>query len=197
MNNALNEPGGSGEGGYPVFTVSDTTGDGAIPVKQLQASETQLRFGNLLTLPTGDGTLLYVEPIYVERTNQEASFPQLNRVLVLYGDRVGYAASLNAALDEALGPDAAPPGGGPAQPPSSAPEPPPTPQPGAQASPELRQAVADITEALQRLQEARASGNFTEAGKALTALQDATRRFNAASEGDTATPSGLTPCRAP
>jgi uncharacterized membrane protein (UPF0182 family) len=156
----------------------------------LQASETQLRFGNLLTLPTGDGTLLYVEPIYVERTNQEASFPQLNRVLVLYGDRVGYAASLNAALDEALGPDAAPPGGGPAQPPSSAPEPPPTPQPGAQAGPELRQAVADITEALQRLQEARASGNFTEAGKALTALQDATRRFNAASEGDTATPSG-------
>ncbi len=156
----------------------------------LQASETQLRFGNLLTLPTGDGTLLYVEPIYVERTNQEASFPQLNRVLVLYGDRVGYAASFNAALDEALGPDAAPPGGGPGQPPSSAPEPPPTPQPDAEAGPELRQAVTDITEALQRLREARAAGNFTEAGEALTALQDATRRFNAASRNGAASPSG-------
>lgn len=50
--------------------------------------------------------------------------------------------------------------------------------------------MADITEALQRLREARAAGSFTEAGKALTALQDATRRFNAASEGDAAAPSG-------
>ncbi len=152
----------------------------------LQASETNIRFGNLLTLPTGDGTLLYVEPVYVERTNQDASFPQLNRVLVLYGDRVGYAASLNVALDEALGGAAVP--GRPAQPPSSAPAPPPTPQPDAQAGPELQQAVSDITEALQRLREARAAGDFTAAGEALTALEEATRRFNASSPSGTPTP---------
>ncbi|MQA15911.1 MAG: membrane protein [Pseudonocardiaceae bacterium] len=146
----------------------------------LQAAETNIRFGNLLTLPTGDGTLLYVEPVYVERTNQEASFPQLNRVLVLYGDRVGYAASLNEALNEALGSGGTAPGG--QQPPPTGPAPPSTPAPDAQAGPEVRQAVADVAAALQRLREARASGDFTAQGEALTALEDATRRFNSATD---------------
>ena len=38
---------------------------------------------HLLTLPVAGG-LLYVEPVYIERANQESSYPQLARVLVFY-----------------------------------------------------------------------------------------------------------------
>ena len=50
-------------------------------------------FGNLLTLPIGEDGLLYVEPLYV-RAPGENSFPLLRKVLVNYGDRVGYADTL-------------------------------------------------------------------------------------------------------
>ncbi|MGH3988603.1 MAG: UPF0182 family protein, partial [Pseudonocardiaceae bacterium] len=143
----------------------------------LQAAETTIRFGNLLTLPTGDGTLLYVEPVYVQRTNQDASFPQLSRVLVLYGDRVGYAPTLNEALQEAVGaatnvPPAAP-GNGPL---TAVPD-------QSQARPEVQQAVAAMAAALQQLQEAKASGDFAAEGQALAALDAATRRFQQLTTG--------------
>ncbi|MGQ0717840.1 MAG: UPF0182 family protein [Pseudonocardiales bacterium] len=134
----------------------------------LQAAETTIRFGNLLTLPTGDGTLLYVETVSVQRTNQDASFPQLNRVLVLYGDRVGDAPILNEALQEAVGAITIAPSGNGA----------PTAAPGQQqASPEIQQAVAAMAAALQQLQEAKAAGDFAAEGQALAALDAATRRF--------------------
>lgn len=102
----------------------------------LQASATNVRLGNLLTLPTGDGTLLHVEPV-VERTTaaEDDSFPQLNRVLVLYADRVGYAPTLAEALDEAAGAGAA------AQTPT-------TPGP---VDPTAQAAAADVSAALERL----------------------------------------------
>ena len=52
--------------------------------------------GNLLTLPIGK-SFLYVEPLYVQGTGS-AGYPILQRVLVAYGDKVGYAASLDEAL---------------------------------------------------------------------------------------------------
>ena len=59
-------------------------------------------FGNLLTLPIGGSGLLYVEPLYVQGTG-ENSFPLLQKVLVNYGDRVGYADTLEEALDQVFG----------------------------------------------------------------------------------------------
>ena len=59
-------------------------------------------FGNLLTLPIGGSGLLYVEPLYVQGTGQN-SFPLLQKVLVNYGDRVGYADTLAEALDQVFG----------------------------------------------------------------------------------------------
>src|SRR3954466_11917360 len=59
-------------------------------------------FGNLLTLPIGGSGLLYVEPLYVQG-RAENSFPLLQKVLVNYGDRVGYAATLEEALDQVFG----------------------------------------------------------------------------------------------
>ena len=54
--------------------------------------------GNLLTLPVGGGEVLYVEPIYSQRSNQASAFPKLLRVLVSYKGRVGYAPTIAEAL---------------------------------------------------------------------------------------------------
>ena len=56
--------------------------------------------GNLLTLPVGDGQILYVEPVYSQRKGQESAFPKLLRVLVSYNGQVGYAPTIAEALDQ-------------------------------------------------------------------------------------------------
>ncbi len=59
-------------------------------------------FGNLLTLPVGDG-LMYVQPVYTQRTDDAAaSFPILRFVLVSYGDRIGIATTLREAIADVL-----------------------------------------------------------------------------------------------
>jgi uncharacterized membrane protein (UPF0182 family) len=54
--------------------------------------------GNLLTLPVGGG-LLYVQPVYVQSSGGTA-YPTLQRVLVGFGDEIGFAATLDEALDQ-------------------------------------------------------------------------------------------------
>lgn len=56
--------------------------------------------GNLLTLPVGDGQILYVEPVYSQRKGQESAFPKLLRVLVSYNGQVGYAPTIAEALQQ-------------------------------------------------------------------------------------------------
>ena len=65
----------------------------------LEGSNT-LTNGNLLTLPVGDGQILYVEPVYSRRQGQESAFPKLLRVLVSYNGQVGYAPTIAEALDQ-------------------------------------------------------------------------------------------------
>jgi uncharacterized protein len=145
----------------------------------LQAGETEVRFGNMLTLPTGEGTLLHVEPVYVERTDRDVSFPQLNRVLVLYGERVGYAPTLAEALAEAAGPGA----GEGASPPAGPPAPPSLDAPATPPSPAAQDAAADVVAALEALRRAKAAGDLAAEGQALIALDEAARRFVAATDG--------------
>lgn len=59
-----------------------------------------LRHGNLLTLPVGDGEILYVEPLYTQRRGQDTAFPKLLRVLVSYNGQIGYAPTISAALEQ-------------------------------------------------------------------------------------------------
>lgn len=54
--------------------------------------------GNLLTLPVGGG-LLYVQPVYVQ-ASQGTSYPLLQYVLVAFGDQIGFAPTLDEALDQ-------------------------------------------------------------------------------------------------
>ena len=56
--------------------------------------------GNLLTLPVG-GTLVFVQPVYVQSTTG-SQIPQLKRVFVGVGERVGFAETFEAALDQAF-----------------------------------------------------------------------------------------------
>lgn len=62
-------------------------------------------FGNLLTLPMGNG-LLYVEPIYTQRTGGAGSYPALTFVVVRFGEHVGIGATLQEALDKVFQGDA-------------------------------------------------------------------------------------------
>ena len=58
--------------------------------------------GNLLTLPVGGG-LLYVQPVYVKATANSAAYPLLQKVLVSFGDQIGYDDTLKGALDQVFG----------------------------------------------------------------------------------------------
>ena len=58
--------------------------------------------GNLLTLPVGGG-LLCVQPVYVRATANTAAYPLLQKVLVSFGDVIGFDSSLKGALDQVFG----------------------------------------------------------------------------------------------
>jgi uncharacterized membrane protein (UPF0182 family) len=58
--------------------------------------------GNLLTLPVGGG-LLYVQPVYVRATSNSAAYPLLQKVLVSFGDVIGFDSTVKGALDQVFG----------------------------------------------------------------------------------------------
>jgi uncharacterized membrane protein (UPF0182 family) len=68
-------------------------------ISLLGTGQSEVLHGNLLTLPLGD-SFLYVEPLYVQATSGSSSYPTLQRVLVTYGDKIGYGATLAAALKD-------------------------------------------------------------------------------------------------
>src|SRR3954471_6736358 len=125
------------------------------------SQESRAVFGNLLTLPIGNNGLLYVEPLYVQGTGAN-SFPLLQKVLVNYGDRVGYANTLAEALDQVFGAGAGSSAtdNDEAPAPTDQPDAPATPTPAPPAdgatptpsTPEMQQAVQAINDALAALQ---------------------------------------------
>ncbi|HEU5033919.1 MAG TPA: UPF0182 family protein [Mycobacteriales bacterium] len=67
----------------------------------LRGGGSKVVLGNLQSVPI-NGQLLYVEPIY-ERAAGGTSFPILRRVVVVYGHRIAYDATLSAALKAVFG----------------------------------------------------------------------------------------------
>jgi uncharacterized membrane protein (UPF0182 family) len=150
-------------------------------------------YGNLLTLPIAGG-LLYVEPVYIERSNQESSFPQLSRVLVSFGGKIGYAPTLAEALTQVFGsagtatttpgqaatpqapqaPVGTPPQQGTAQVPGAV--------PGA-ASPQVSASINAMNDALNRLRTAQQQGDFAGIGQAQQDLATAINQYKAATAG--------------
>ncbi|MGW5109127.1 UPF0182 family protein [Nocardia sp. NPDC004123] len=144
----------------------------------------KIKYGNLLTLPVGDGGILYVEPWYLERNTggpNAPSFPQLVKVLASYRDKVGYGSTVKEALDQVLpgtgsaatdqpGQTATPPAQG-ATPPTAPATPPATGSVGKDA------AVKQLDDALRAVQDAQKSGDLGQLGKALEQLQTAVNNY--------------------
>lgn len=132
--------------------------------------------GNLLTLPVGGG-LLYVQPVYVRATANAASYPLLQKVLVAFGDQIGFDDNLQGALDQVFGGNAGAATG--------------TTTGGTTTggtttggtttgSAALAAALADAQRALADAQAALAKGDFAAYGKAQDALKAAIARAIAA-----------------
>jgi uncharacterized membrane protein (UPF0182 family) len=167
----------------------NTNDDVARDLNLFRSADSKPVFGNLLTLPIGGDGLLYVEPLYVEGTGQN-SFPLLRKVLVNYGDRVGYADTLAEALDQVFGAGAGESANDSGDTPTPTPDegdapettaPSPTPAPdGGASTPELDQAVTDMNAALEALANAQRNGDFAGQGQALEDLQRAVDAYQAA-----------------
>jgi len=151
-------------------------------------------FGNLITLPVANG-FLYVEPVYIRQRNQN-SYPQLARVLVAFGPKIGFASTLKDALDQVFGAGTGDTTATPTQP--AGPGTPTTPStPSQTASPGSNQALDkaanDIQTAIDKYKAALQSGNFADQGAALQALDAATKAYAAAKvAGTTAPPASTT-----
>ncbi len=147
----------------------------------LNRGTSNVRPGNLLTIPVGGG-LLYVQPLYV-RSNAGASYPLLRKVLTSFGntDRVGFEDTLDQSLDSLFGGDSgtttpdsdATPDGEPATDPSTGTSP-------TTISPALRSALNAATKALQDRQQAYADNDLVAAAEADKRLQDALTRADKA-----------------
>ncbi|WP_246424495.1 UPF0182 family membrane protein [Streptosporangium sandarakinum] len=139
----------------------------------------KVRYGNLLTLPFAGG-LVYIEPVYVETaaSSGQEPYPILRRVLVSYGDRVGFADTLDAALKQVFGDGA--------QLPQQEVNKPNTP---VQPNTALNQAIGEAQQAYDRAQKALNANppNWTEYGAAQKALSDALKKLESAA-APTATP---------
>jgi uncharacterized protein len=139
----------------------------------LRQGNSKVEPGNLLTLPIGGG-LLYVQPVYV-RGSGETSYPLLQKVLVSFGDKIGFADTLDDALDQVFGgnsgasagdagsggSDGGDPGGDGGQ------------APGATAQQRLKASLADAQKAIKDGQAALAKQDFAAYGKAQQRLQQA------------------------
>jgi uncharacterized membrane protein (UPF0182 family) len=140
----------------------------------LESSDSQPEFGNLLSLPVSGG-MLYVQPLYI-RSTQANSWPLLKKVLVSFGDFAAYADSLPQGIDLLIAQASG-------RPPGTQPNPQPGAPPGASQPPgstRLDQAAAQVQNAINDVRAAQQSGEFEKYGKALRALDDAMKAFEAA-----------------
>ncbi|WP_138442463.1 UPF0182 family protein [Sinomonas susongensis] len=142
----------------------------------LRQGASKVQAGNLLTLPVGGG-LLYVEPVYVQSTGS-TSYPTLQRVLVAFGDKVGFAATLDEALKSLFGGNAGASAGdaGNNNATTTTPTPPSSSSAAANANAQLNQALQDAKKAMSDSQSALQSGNFADYGAAQQRLNDAVTR---------------------
>uniref|UniRef100_UPI0026173357 UPF0182 family protein n=1 Tax=uncultured Mobiluncus sp. TaxID=293425 RepID=UPI0026173357 len=83
------------------FKTTDTVSQ---TLNLLSQQSTEVVRGNLLTLPVGGG-LLYVQPVYVQ-AQSGTTYPLLRFVLTSFGDKIGFAPTLQASLDQLFGGDA-------------------------------------------------------------------------------------------
>jgi len=174
------------QGPEQIANIFNTTAVISKDITQLSGAGSAVIHGNLLTVPIGD-SFLYVEPLYVQGTSG-VGFPTLQRVLVVFGDKVGYATNLADALDNL---SHGPPGASinlPGQTNTPTTTPPPTPSgssssskpPASSSKPPPDTAPGVLTQlnaAFNRLQDAYKSGDLAKIGTAQADVQRLTQKY--------------------
>ncbi|MGW5422728.1 UPF0182 family membrane protein [Streptomyces sp. NPDC003943] len=151
-------------------------------VRDMKGADSDIEYGNLLTVPL-DGGFLYVEPVYAQGRN--AHYPLLKKVAASYVDAdqpkgdttkdvTVFKDTLTEALNAVFGVEGTTPP--PVTPPGTTTPPKPTTTDAA-----LKQAIADAQKAYDDGQEALKKGDWDAYGKSQQALQEALQR--AADEG--------------
>ncbi|MEG8280670.1 UPF0182 family membrane protein [Streptomyces sp. AHA2] len=141
--------------------------DIAESIRLLRGGDSEVEYGNLLTVPL-DGGLLYVEPVYVRGGGLK--YPLLRKVLVTYGGQTAFENTLDEALNKVFGAEGA------------TPEPPdegdndPTPPPPSSKNPTVQQALEDAQKAFDAGQEALKNNDWEAYGRAQEDLEDALKR---------------------
>ncbi|WP_322768046.1 UPF0182 family protein, partial [Frankia sp. Cr1] len=88
-------------GPVQVQNLIESKGEISKELSLLRGEGSQTIQGNLLTLPVAGG-LLYIEPYYVQ-ARENAVYPTLQRVAAVFGDRIGFAPTLDEALRQVFG----------------------------------------------------------------------------------------------
>ncbi|MER7934262.1 UPF0182 family protein [Streptomyces sp. NPDC093272] len=161
----------------------------AAAIKLLKGGDSEVEYGNLLTVPL-DGGLLYAEPVYVRGAG--VKYPLLRKVLVTYEGKTVFENTLGEALDKVFGSGGTDTGSsdtgssdtGTTSPPES-------------SNPTVRQALDDAQKAFEAGQEAMKKGDWTAYGKAQDQLQDALRRAEEAQSKAGGTGGGASPSGSP
>ncbi|MFF9848749.1 UPF0182 family membrane protein [Streptomyces litmocidini] len=149
-------------------------------VRDMKGADSDIQYGNLLTVPL-DGGFLYVEPVYAQGRN--ALYPLLKKVAVSYvdadqpdgdttKDTTVFEDNLTKALNAVFGVEAPTP---PTTPPGTT-QPPGTTRPPVSNDAALKQAIADAQKAYDAGQAALQKGDWTAYGKAQEDLQAALQR---------------------
>ncbi|MBG0852624.1 UPF0182 family protein [Streptomyces spinoverrucosus] len=143
--------------------------DIAESIRLLRGGDSEVEYGNLLTVPL-DGGLLYVEPVYVRGGGLQ--YPLLRKVLVSYGGNTAFEDTLDEALNKVFGAE------GSAPPPEDTGEgdgetttPPPTTE-----NPTVQEALNDAQKAFEAGQEALSKGDWEAYGRAQEDLEAALQR---------------------
>ncbi|MFE2519344.1 UPF0182 family membrane protein [Streptomyces mirabilis] len=137
--------------------------DIAESIRLLKGGDSEVEYGNLLTVPL-DGGLLYVEPVYVR--GGDLKYPLLRKVLVTYGGNTAFEDTLDQALNKIFGTDSTT-----SPPADTGTTPPPT-----SNNPTVQQALTDAQKAFDQGQDALKKGDWTAYGQAQKDLQDALKR---------------------
>ncbi|MEU9012813.1 UPF0182 family protein [Streptomyces sp. NPDC048479] len=143
-------------------------------VRDLRGTDSDIEYGNLLTVPL-DGGFLYIEPVYAR--GGSANYPLLKKVAVAYGGgkpvfKDSLTEALNAVFEQNV-----------AEPPTTTPPPGDTTKPPpATGDAGLKAAIADAQKAYDDAQAAldKKPTDWEAYGKAQAALQDALERAAAA-----------------
>ncbi|PVE09053.1 UPF0182 family protein [Streptomyces scopuliridis] len=141
-------------------------------VRNLRGTDSDIEYGNLLTVPLNGG-FLYIEPVYAR--GGSANYPLLKKVAVSYGGKPVFKDSLPEALNAVFGAESSPT-------PTTPPPPGETTKPPATGDKALQQAIADAQKAYEDGEAALKKQDWTAYGKAQKELQDALQR---AADADT------------